>query len=332
MQYVGELPRYLLNAPPSPLDKSHNITMAWGNGMRPDVWEPFRQRFNIPCIHELYASSDGIASSFNKNYGPFGRNAIAVRGLLWDLMNSANEKHIKIDPDTQDVIRDSRTGFCVPCQKGEVGELITRVDPANPNERFPGYFKNQTASDKRYIRNVLEKGDMWFRAGDLLRRDPDGCLYFVDRMGDTFRWHSENVSTGEVEEVISRFPQIQEANVYGVLVPNADGRAGCAAIVPNGPVEDLDFSGLAEHALKLLPRYAVPLFVRITKEMGTTGNFKVQKGTLREEGMDLGKIQAGSEKAGKPADAMYWLPPGQSKYVPFRERDLQEVRGGRVKL
>lgn len=306
--------------------------MAWGNGMRPDVWEPFRQRFNIPCIHELYGASDGLSICFNKNYGPFGRNAITVRGVLWDILNGQDEKRVRINPDTQDVIRDPITGFCIACRKGEAGEVVTRVDPANPNERFSGYLNNPSATQKRFIHDVFAKGDMWFRAGDMVRQDADGRVYFVDRLGDTFRWRSENVSTGEVEEVMSQFPSIQEVTVYGVLVPNADGRAGCAAIMLMGATESFDFAGLAEHALKSLPRYAVPLFVRIVDTFEMTGTMKVQKGTLKAEGIELEKIKVAANEKRKAADAMYYLPPGKKVYVPFKEKDLLEIRAGKVKL
>ena len=334
IQYVGELCRYLINAPPSPLDKAHIATVAWGNGMRPDVWEPFRQRFGIECINELYAATDGMGSMFNANRGPFGRNAIGIRGLIWDYTNGVNEKLVKIDPDSQELLRDSK-GFCITCKKGEPGEVIHRIDPAMADAIFPGYYNNKSASQKRFVRSIFAKDDMWFRSGDMHRHDPDGCVYFVDRLGDTFRWHSENVSTNEVSDVIGQFPQVAEANVYGVLVPHADGRAGCAAIVPtqDTPFDKLDFAGLAQHALKMLPRYAVPIFVRVVKELEYTGTMKLQKGRLREEGIEPEKIRLGAESKGETVvDAMYWLPPGGKMYVPFGKREWEEVKGGRVRL
>jgi acyl-CoA synthetase (AMP-forming)/AMP-acid ligase II len=335
IQYVGELCRYLINAPPGPLDKAHCATMAWGNGMRPDVWEPFRERFNIECINELYAATDGLGSSFNANRGPFGRNAIAVRGLMWDWTNGANEKRVKIDPDSQELLRD-KDGFCITCKKGEAGEVLHRIpDPELRRAAFTGYYNNDAASEKRFIGDVFKKGDMWFRSGDMHRQEKDGCVYFVDRLGDTFRWHSENVSTNEVSDVMGQYPQIAEANVYGVLVPHADGRAGCAAIVPtqDTPVEKFDFAALAEHALNALPRYAVPIFIRLVRELEYTGTMKLQKGRLRGEGIEPEKIRQGAEAKGeKVVDQMYWLPPGERRYMPFGPREWEEVKAGRVRL
>ncbi|GAB1212154.1 hypothetical protein ATERTT37_001284 [Aspergillus terreus] len=327
MQYVGELCRYLVNAKPHPLEREHKLKMAWGNGMRPDVWEPFRQRFGIPTIHELYAASDGMGAMYNPNRGEFSRHAIGVRGLLWNVINGSREKMVKIDVDTQEIIRDPKTGFATECPRGVPGETIHWVDPANPYAQFEGYYKNQEATNKRFIRDVFKKGDMWFRSGDMMRQDSNGCVYFVDRLGDTYRWKSENVSTNEVSDLLGQFPGIAECNVYGVLVPNADGRAGCAAIVfSDGLTADaFDFKGLAEHSLRRMPRYAVPIFLRITHALGYTSTMKLQKGKLRQEGCDVAKAEASG-------DTMYWLPPNATTYVPFTQEAYQKVKSGEIQL
>lgn len=159
IQYVGELCRYLVNAPPHPMERQHNVRMAWGNGMRPDVWEVFRQRFNVPVINELYAATDGLGSSFNYNQGGFGKNAIAVRGLIWHLRNGKNEVRVKMDVDTEEMIRD-KNGFAVQCSVNEPGEVLHRIDPAMADAAFAGYYKNTSASTKRWIRGVFEKDDL----------------------------------------------------------------------------------------------------------------------------------------------------------------------------
>ena len=167
---------------------------------------------------------------------------------------------------------------------------------------------------------------------------PTGTLHFVDRLGDTFRWHSENVSTNEVSDVLGAFPQVAECNVYGVLVPHSDGRAGCAAIVPTPDIDsetlaNFDFKGLAEFAIKAMPRYAVPIWVRVVGELEYTGTMKLQKGRLRGEGVDPGVLKKSAEEKGeKKVDRLYWLPPGGREYVPFGEKEWQEVKGGRVRL
>ena len=160
IQYVGELCRYLINAPPHPLERKHKVQMAWGNGMRPDVWEVFRQRFNIPVIIELYAATDGLGSSFNFNKGEFGRNAIGLRGLVWHLRNSKKEVRVKMDVDTEEMVRD-KNGFAMKVDVGEPGEVLYKVDPKMAKEAFVEYYKNKNATDKRWIRNVFEKGDLY---------------------------------------------------------------------------------------------------------------------------------------------------------------------------
>ncbi|KAK5101786.1 hypothetical protein LTS08_004245 [Lithohypha guttulata] len=332
LQYVGELCRYLVNAPsrPDKLDRTHQVTMAWGNGMRPDVWEPFRQRFNIPIINELYAATDGLGGSFNYNAGPFGVNAIGKRGLIWHLANHKNEKRIKMDVDTEEITRDPTTGFAIECAPGEPGQVVHRlVDQSTKDYIFKGYYNNKEASEKRWIYNLFEKGDMWFKSGDMQRQDPDGAVYFVDRLGDTFRWKSENVSTNEVADVFGQYPSIAETNVVGVQIPHADGRCGLAAIVLADGVteENMNWRGLAAHAVGSLPRYAVPIFVRVMKQLDYTGTFKIQKGKLKQQGVDMGKLEAAGEK-----DNVYWLPPNGNAYVPFRRKEWEELKAGRVKL
>ena len=159
IQYVGELCRYLVNAPVHPLERQHNVHMAWGNGMRPDVWEVFRQRFNIPVINELYAATDGLGSMFNYNQGEFGRNAIGLRGSIWHWKNANNEVRVRMDVDTEEIVRD-KNGFAIKCGVNEPGEVLHRMDPAMMEAAFAGYYKNKTASDKRWIRDIFEKGDL----------------------------------------------------------------------------------------------------------------------------------------------------------------------------
>lgn len=194
---------------------------------------------------------------------------------------------------------------------------------------FKGYFKNETASEKRWMRNVFEPNDLWFRSGDVMREDKDGRVYFVDRLGDTFRWKSENVSTNEVSDVMGTFPQIAECNVYGVAVPNADGRCGCATVVTQPPTtaDTLDLRGLAEHVTSRLPRYAVPIFLRVATQLAYTGTFKIQKGQAKREGVDMDLIeQAGSK------DKVFWLPPSGKGYVPYRREDWEALKSGEVKI
>lgn len=327
LQYVGELCRYLINAPPHPLERKHKVYEAWGNGMRPDVWEKFRERFNIEIIHELYAATDGLGATFNRNRGPFSQHAIGVRGLIWHYYNGNREIRAKIDPDTEDIVR-AADGFVVKAGVDEPGEVLHRVDPALAEASFKGYFKNTTASEKRWMRDVFKPRDLFFRSGDVMRVDADGRVFFVDRLGDTFRWKSENVSTNEVSDVLGAFEQIAECNVYGVQVPNADGRCGCATIVPtpSTTVENFDFAGLTRHVKSKLPRYAVPLFLRMAPQLSYTGTFKIQKGQAKREGIDLGLIEKNSK------DKVFWLPPNGESYAPFRHEDWEALKSGQVKL
>lgn len=186
LQYVGELCRYLVNAPVHPLERKHKLQEAWGNGMRPDVWEVFRQRFNIPVIHELYAATDGMGSTFNWNRGEFSRNAIGVRGLLWHRQMAKVEVRARINPDTEDIVR-GPDGWVMRAGVDEPGEVLHKIEPEMKDVAFRGYFNNEGASEKRWMYNAFEPDDLWFRSGDVMREDADGRVFFVDRLGDTVR-------------------------------------------------------------------------------------------------------------------------------------------------
>ncbi|KAF2131713.1 long-chain fatty acid transporter-like protein [Dothidotthia symphoricarpi CBS 119687] len=324
IQYVGELCRYLLNGPPNPYERKHNVKVAWGNGMRPDVWEPFRERFNIPIINELYAATDGLGASLNRNAGPFTAHTIGLRGLIWNWKNKNQEVRVKMDVDTEDIMRDEN-GFAIRCGVDEPGQVLHKLTSENIASA-PVYFNNDGATHKRRLTDVFEKGDMWFLSGDMMRQDSEGRVFFVDRLGDTFRWKSENVSTNEVADMMGKFPQIAETNVYGVQVPGHDGRAGAASIVmADGVTEStFDFRELATHARGVLPGYAVPLFLRVTPALEYTGTLKIQKGRLKTEGVDPDKITG--------QDTMYWLPPSSDKYLPFGRKDWEGIKDKSVRL
>ncbi|KAI4615068.1 long-chain fatty acid transporter fat1 [Alternaria sp. BMP 0032] len=324
IQYVGELCRYLLNGPTNAFERKHKVKMAWGNGMRPDVWEPFRERFNIPIINELYAATDGLGATFNRNAGPFTANSIGLRGLIWNWRFGDQEVRVKMDVDTEEIMRDAN-GFAIRCGVNEPGQVLHRLTPETV-ATSPGYYKNEGATENRRIRDVFEKGDIWFKSGDMMRQDADGRVFFVDRLGDTFRWKSENVSTNEVADMLGKFPQIAETNAYGVLVPGYDGRAGTASIVmADGVTEStFDFAALAKHARAVLPSYAVPLFLRVTSALEYTGTLKIQKGRLKKEGVGPDKITG--------EDRLYWLPEGSDRYLPFTKKDWEAVVEKRVRL
>ncbi|PVI03827.1 acetyl-CoA synthetase-like protein [Periconia macrospinosa] len=324
IQYVGELCRYLVNSPPHPLERAHVVQRAWGNGMRPDVWEPFRERFNIPVINELYSATDGLGPLYNRNEGPFTANALGLRGAIWNWRFGDQEVRVKMDVDTEDILR-GEDGWAVKCKDGEPGQVLHRLTEET-DAAGPAYYLNQKATDGRRIRDVFEKGDLWFKSGDMMRQDASGLVYFIDRLGDTFRWKSENVSTNEVSDVLTSHPSIIEANVYGVSLPGYDGRAGCASIVlaPSLAFDDVDWISIANHVRKLLPGYAVPIFLRVTEELEYTGTLKLQKGRLKREGVDLEKV------SGK--DRWVWLPVGEVGYVEYGKAGWEDVKAKRVRL
>lgn len=273
--YIGELGRYLMNQPPSPEEKQHSIVKGFGNGLRPDVWAEMVERTGIERLVEFYGSTEGNVNFFNLDgkVGAVGRIPKVLRGRL-------RARIVKFDVETEEPVRGA-DGFCIEAGPDEVGEAIGPISN-EPRERFEGYF-NKAQTQKKILEDVFEKGDRYFRTGDLMKKDAHGYIYFVDRVGDTFRWKSENVSTTEVEAALAAFDGIEHAIVYGVEVPKADGRAGMAAIVPAGEV---DMASLYAHLDGRLPGYARPVFLRVKRETETTGTFKYRKVDLVKAGFD----------------------------------------------
>jgi len=279
VQYIGELCSYLLDKEVVPQEAQHNIRLAVGNGLRPDIWPKFQSRFAIPLIGEFYAATEGNANLVNFNGRP---GAVGFVPRVLDNIYTA--RLVKYDVESDNMIK-NKDGFCVEAEVGEPGHLLGKIVEGDPAATFKGYTSKE-ATESKILRNVFQKGDAWFMTGDLLRKDPSGYYYFVDRIGDTFRWKGENVATGEVEIVLRSFPQIREVTVYGVQVPHAGGRAGMAVIVPTCPVEEFDFSAFYAFARSQLPAYAVPIFLRFDKEIEITGTFKHMKASLRKQGFD----------------------------------------------
>jgi fatty-acyl-CoA synthase len=273
-QYIGELCRYLTAAPPHPRERAHRLRLACGNGLRRDVWEAFQDRFAIPRILEFYAATEGSFSIYNAEGKPG-----AIGRIPSYLAHRFPVALVKFDVESGEPARGS-DGFCVRCAADEPGEAIGKI--AAGAGRFEGYT-DSSASAKKVLRDVLAKGDAWYRTGDLMRRDRAGFFYFVDRTGDTYRWKGENVSTGEVEEVVAACLGVAEVVVYGVEVPGAEGRAGMAAIVPG---DGFDLVRLRRHIADRLPDYARPVFLRLRRQIATTGTFKPQKQQLAAQGYD----------------------------------------------
>lgn len=313
-QYIGELCRYLLNTEKQPRERKHKIRLAIGNGLRPEIWPAFQKRFRIPRVLEFYGATEGNVALMNYDgtVGSVGR----IPGWA---KKRFNVELVRFDLESETVVRGA-DGFCIKCAPGEAGEAIGKIsdDPNTPTGRFDGYAKKEE-TEKKILRDVFEKGDAWFRTGDLLRQDKLGYFYFVDRIGDTFRWKGENVSTAEVTEAISVFPGIKEANVYGVQVPGTDGRAGMASIVADG---SLDLDKLRGHIEKELPEYARPLFIRVSPEIEVTGTFKHRKVELVREGFDVKRV----------SDPIYFNSPVDRKFVPLDEALHDKICSGEFRL
>ena len=306
--YIGELLRYLLNQPAKPNDKDHKVVKIAGNGLRPDIWTDFKERFGIDKICEFYAATEGNTAfvnllNFDKTCG-----WTPGAGKAWQI--------VSYDVDADRPRRDEN-GHLIPLGVNDVGLLIAEVSEMNP---YNGY-SDPEATEKKLFRDAFVKGDAWFNTGDLVKRLPYGHIQFVDRVGDTFRWHGENVATTEVEAAVIKYPNVEDAVVYGVAVPGMDGRCGMLALTPTtGEKPDLD--GLASHLRDCLPSYAVPRFLRLQSAAEVTGTFKHKKSTLKEEGFDPRKVDG----------ELFFLPPSKDSWAAITEELKATIEGGEVRL
>jgi fatty-acyl-CoA synthase len=308
--YIGELCRYLVNHPEVPEETRHKLRLAFGNGLRPDVWPTLKRRFRIPDILEFYGSTEGNVSLFNWD----GREGAIGRIPKW-LKARFSIRLVQYDQDAG-IVERAANGLCIECGPGQVGQCIGKIG-GDVRTDFSGYL-DKAASESKILQNVFERGDAWFATGDLMKSDADGYFYFVDRIGETFRWKGENVSTSEVAEQLLAFPGVDEATVYGVQVEGADGRAGMAALVMNGP---LDVKAFGEHVAREMPPYAQPLFIRLLPALDTTGTFKIRKVDLVSDGYDPNRIKG----------VMYFKDPKRG-YVKLTKSVFERLQAGAFRI
>lgn len=304
--YVGELCRYLLEMPAKPNDRDHNVRKIVGNGMRPNVWLPFKQRFGIDEICEFYGSSEGNVGFMNMlNFD----NTVGFTPVPYAI--------VRYDKENDRPFRNAK-GFMEKVKKGEAGLLIGEITDKSP---FKGYTDPEK-TEKVIMRDVFRRGDSYFNTGDLMRDIGFKHAQFVDRTGDTFRWKGENVSTTEVEVILDGFQGVVETVVYGVEIPNTNGRCGMASIRLTGSPERFDFKGLVKYLRQELPAYAVPLFLRLAESMDTTGTFKHQKAKLKEDGFCIDKVGA----------PIYVLLPGSDEFIRLTAEIEQNIIDGKYRF
>jgi fatty-acyl-CoA synthase len=313
-QYIGELCRYLVNSPTQAIETQHSLRMACGNGLRPEVWVPFQSRFKIPRVLEYYASTEGNFSLYNceGEVGAIGRIPPFLAGRLPVAL-------LRFDIELGEPLRNA-DGLCEPCATDEVGEAVGLVpdNTAQRGGRFEGYADAE-ATNRKVLRGVFKPGDAWYRTGDLMRRDARGFYYFVDRVGETYRWKGENVSTAEVLSALTVSRGVLDGVVYGLEVPGADGRAGTAALIVDA---DFDLAEFHADVARRLPPYARPVFLRILTTIEATGTFKPRKQDLLSSGFDPAVVK----------DPLYFDDARLQRYVPLDAALFAAIAAGHVRV
>jgi len=329
--YVGELCRFLLATPPSEYDKKHNVMVASGNGLQKDVWVEFQKRFNVPEVREFYRSTEGLVKFDNVHRrGAPGAGKVGFLGPLRKRVLEKNQFLIRFDYETEQPLRDPKTGLCQIAEKGEPGEAIARILNI---ATYTDYHNNTAATEQKLLRNVFETGDLFQRSGDLLVQEGDYWVKFVDRIGDTYRWMGENVSAGEVRGFISELPGVKDAVVVGKRLGKYDGQVGTALIVLDTESEKQG-SGIGGEAVfmsrlfkelraKGVPRYAVPRLVMVRTELVDVGDtFKHAKTVVKN--IEWGTSDATTRK--------YYLDLEEERFKELDASSWQRIDEGKAKL
>ena len=306
-QYIGEICRYLLKQPEQANDREHSLRILVGAGLTTEVWTRFVERFGIQEVFEGWGATESNCNLLNVD----NRVGSCGRVPYWE---KTNLRLVRYDLERDDYLRDAE-GRLQLCEAGEIGEVIGFIvdHPEIAGGRFEGYT-SAMATEQKILRNVFQPGDAWWRSGDLLRFDEDGYFWFVDRIGDTFRWKSENVATTEVAEALADFPGLESINIYGVKVPDHEGRAGMAAVVMQ-PGHDFDGSAFYQQVAERLPAYARPLFVRVAAAADMTSTFKLKKFDLQQQGYDPDRY----------SDPLLVCDPDSGCYQPYGRELLQRL-------
>ena len=298
--YIGELCRYLLLQPDKPSERDHKVRVAVGNGLRGALWKKFSYRFQIPRILEFYGSTEGYSTLLNliSEPGYIGYLLVSLKDIpIFRTFYNLNFL-ARLNPETGEILR-SPDGLCVRCDVNEPGEILGVVQKG---EKIIAYLSEEQTM-KNIVRDVVTRGDIYSRTGDVVSANELGLITFLDRKGDTFRWKGENVSTTEVESIITSILGLNDVVVYSVAIPGIEGRAGMVAIVKR----DVDLDGLLENMKRSLPSYCVPMFIRLTAAADLTGTFKYTKVNLKKDGFDINIM----------SDPIFFLDPRCKKYVPL---------------
>ncbi|XP_077989528.1 long-chain fatty acid transport protein 2-like [Glandiceps talaboti] len=310
--YVGEICRYLLAQPESDKDKENNVWMAIGNGLRPDIWTKFAHRFAIPFLGEFYGATEGNIFFYNPD------NKIGACGCISPFLKRLMKcELVEYEYDKAEPTR-GPDGRCIPVEHGKAGLLLVAITERAP---FQGYEGNKEMTERKVVRNAFTDGDLYFNTGDILAMDKEYYVYFLDRLGDTFRWKGENVSTNEVAQVIMAFSGVNEVNVYGVSVPGHEGRAGMAAAIL-ADENNFDFREFYTHLTEYLPLYACPRFIRTRDSLPITGTYKYTKMEMVKEGFDPTSVN----------DPVYYMDTRRKTYMPLNSMVYNRIVDGEERI
>ena len=291
--YVGRALSFVLAQPPSPLDRDHQLRLAFGTEASVPDRLAFEDRFGCPVMESYGSSENGISLLPSQGMPPA---ALGVAPPGQDIF--------VLDPDTM-----------LECPRAELGPGGRVLTPAAIGELasrtgvFEGYYRNAEADAERMQRGL-------FRSGDLVYRDADGLFYFAGRASDRLRVDSENLAAAPIERLLEKIEGIAAAVVYPVPDPRT-GDQVMATLVPTSG-DALDPSKLVELLADQpdLGTKWTPRFLRLLDDLPLTPTEKVDRGRLRRWAWDS---DAGTA-AGGPGE-LWWRRDKTGPYVPLTVAD-----------
>ncbi|KXS19143.1 acetyl-CoA synthetase-like protein [Gonapodya prolifera JEL478] len=266
--YTHELARLLLSEERTDVEAAHGVQRVAGAGMGAEERDEFHDRFRVRDVVELHLPAwapPALRRDHTLNLegtgsvGRFGRMS-RWRGLAPAL--------VSVDVQTGALKRDARTRLCVEARIGELGECVVPVPAGRVSEQ--PVVSGEGRGGREMCRDVFRKGDLWIRTGGLFVRNSNDECWFLGHVGSGFRWKSHYVTTREVENLLGMFSGVQEIHVAGVNIPLTEDRPGMATLVigdagKTRPTSEF-MADFGRYANKVLPRYAVPVFVHVSKE------------------------------------------------------------------
>jgi crotonobetaine/carnitine-CoA ligase len=254
---LGVIPEFIFRAPETEFDQDHKLRAIMAVPVAAEWGEAFEKRFNIRFI-QGYGMTEVNLPCYTNEDDPL------LPGMAGHVLDEFYQVQV-VDAETD-----------VELPQGEIGEIVVR--PKVPFCFNQGYFRMPE-------RTVEAWRNLWFHTGDAGYFDPEGRLFYADRIKDRIRRRGENISSFEVEQVLNDYPLVNESAVVGIKVEGAGGEDEVKACIVTDGGAEIDNVALLDYCVERIPRFAVPRYIEAMEEIAKTATGKMLKEDLRQAGI-----------------------------------------------